>query len=1656
MPRIRFNVRLFAILLLLGIVAGVGFFLVHRFQAGRQVEARLTQARRYAKQAEEQTDPTQRYELIREAIQSYQRYLRVRPEEIDISVELATFSIDQGEWIVENGTLADAFPLFGLSRSLLESALRQEEGRTDVRRQFVEILFNLGDYSTAMQHIRFLCVMPKDQKELQDLFDRYDLWEKAVASGKIEAKASEERDLSRFLKHDKKTVDEEQLLDFLGEDLWVVIEDPELLGILGHCQFNTNNPKYAIKSLEQSILRRSDNLDVYDTLVKALRLQGRSDDAKYWLEEVVKANPDMFRAYLIRGQDRLYQANAVSQEEAPNVLARAEWDALTAAQKAAQELLESAYQIIPDAEITTSLKQDFDKAMDLAPASNEAITKPYQEALLQAITHVGPAVELMEKTLSQKESKKITQDPKSEEVVSSEKMIQKDLEGCRDGLLLAVECETQKSLLDPKNSEEHIQSAREVAETVLNMFPKDDKVYLTLADIELQAGNSEGMIDWMIRGAQNAKENTVLLWRLGTALATIGQTKEARDILEQLEASNAKKMMIKHLQAALAMSEANWSIAAKHLEEIRPEFVSTPIELRKIDILLAQCYEKLGRLNDQREAFARAASFDRTWGPALIGLAQSRAAAGQYDEAIKDYQVILELPDVSPERYFEYARLLLLSATKKPKLERNLKSVEDAIQQAAIAMPNSPLIPMLQAELLIVEGEPEKARQLLTSLHDKIGEAKEKVLQKRKTVLDEAQSLTGSNRVAKLEEAKNLLTLAQSYDVQQPQVWAKLVSLAAQQGDWEAADQAFQEAEAKLGDTPTVRWLQAQRLFRKSGKDVAAGLHVLAENTDKFDRTEKLNLLRRLAVVAGQMDDFSQAEKLAEKVLQEEPSDVEMQKVLFHVARNKKDFAAMETMLNRLRKTEGTASAFWHYGEAIRLYMLAQEAKNPQLIQDAMNLLSQASRMEPRWSAPTLLLAQIFQEQGKLSEATDLYMNAVRNGEQNPGVVRKVANLLTQQRRYQEADEMFGLLSQFRNDSMQDTGISASYVKAQLGDFSQAVSMAREACTNSDKYQDFLWLGRVLTVSAKRADEENQDAESKKLYDEAEQAFLKATKLESSAPDAWIGLIQFYGLFDKKQEAVNAVEQAKEAISADEVDLSLAQAYETLGEVKKAAMHYRKAIRNLPKDMNVARMATTFFLKNGFADESKMLLKRIVDKQVDANEEQIAWAKRMLGVVLVRENGSGDITETIKLLDENLKANPNSVPDLYAKASLLASDPTGLHQEEAIELLERIQTQQRTPGVAIQHELADLYYATNRWNDFKETMRNVLAGEGDQPQVLGKYVLRLSQRGEYNEANVWMQRLKEIAPNDTATFFVECDLAYEQKQYEDLLKMINVWAEQEDQGLDRKKRLGNATSLCQRYAVRLHGENKESLAQKFEQQAESSLLEYIELEPQAKLDLAVLYAQQSQFEKSVLALNEIAEANNPSLVGVAVYKILTEGELPENQIQQVQKILQRVSDRAPDEVFLKMMLAFCEEQQGQPDQAETMLREILRQNPDNVDVTNYLAVTLALREKNLEEARTLIDKAIKTAGPLPDLLDSRAIVLLAQKQPQAAINDLRQAIARKPSGSFYFHLAEALQQQGLKKPAVNALDTAKKLGFREATLSPTERRNYRRLQLSLQ
>ena len=103
--------------------------------------------------------------------------------------------------------------------------------------------------------------------------------------------------------------------------------------------------------------------------------------------------------------------------------------------------------------------------------------------------------------------------------------------------------------------------------------------------------------------------------------------------------------------------------------------------------------------------------------------------------------------------------------------------------------------------------------------------------------------------------------------------------------------------------------------------------------------------------------------------------------------------------------------------------------------------------------------------------------------------------------------------------------------------------------------------------------------------------------------------------------------------------------------------------------------------------------------------------------------------------------------------------------------------------------------------------------------------------------------------------------------------------------------------------------------------------------------------------------------------------------------------------------------------------AERDLRQILKQQPDNIAALNSLGYILADRTQRLAEARELLEKAIRLKPDDAAIMDSMGWLLYRTGQYPEALTYLRNAYAVEPNAEIGAHLGEILWVLGDKDEA---------------------------------
>ena len=125
---------------------------------------------------------------------------------------------------------------------------------------------------------------------------------------------------------------------------------------------------------------------------------------------------------------------------------------------------------------------------------------------------------------------------------------------------------------------------------------------------------------------------------------------------------------------------------------------------------------------------------------------------------------------------------------------------------------------------------------------------------------------------------------------------------------------------------------------------------------------------------------------------------------------------------------------------------------------------------------------------------------------------------------------------------------------------------------------------------------------------------------------------------------------------------------------------------------------------------------------------------------------------------------------------------------------------------------------------------------------------------------------------------------------------------------------------------------------------------------------------------------------------------------------------------------------------------EQILRKLLAQHPDHYQSMNALGYSLADRNVQLAEARTLIQKALSFAPQDPYIIDSMGWVEFRSGNLSAANSLLRTAFEAKPDAEIAAHWGEVLWALGQRDAAQQTWERGLQLNPDNETLRDTVRR----------
>lgn len=195
----------------------------------------------------------------------------------------------------------------------------------------------------------------------------------------------------------------------------------------------------------------------------------------------------------------------------------------------------------------------------------------------------------------------------------------------------------------------------------------------------------------------------------------------------------------------------------------------------------------------------------------------------------------------------------------------------------------------------------------------------------------------------------------------------------------------------------------------------------------------------------------------------------------------------------------------------------------------------------------------------------------------------------------------------------------------------------------------------------------------------------------------------------------------------------------------------------------------------------------------------------------------------------------------------------------------------------------------------------------------------------------------------------------------------------------------------------------------------------------AQLRIAFILARSGQVEEARAQLQSVeADETGHKRALIAEAALLRDAERHEEALE----VLETALKSRPDDPDLLYESAMVAERLDRVDLMEDRLRKLIELQPDHAHAYNALGYSLADRGLRLNEAQTLIEKALELEPDDPFILDSMGWVRFRLDDLQGALAHLERAYGLRADPEIAAHLGEVLWALGRKDEARQMWNTA--------------------------
>ncbi|HEY2882331.1 MAG TPA: tetratricopeptide repeat protein, partial [Pirellulales bacterium] len=853
-------------------------------------------------------------------------------------------------------------------------------------------------------------------------------------------------------------------------------------------------------------------------------------------------------------------------------------------------------------------------------------------------------------------------------------------------------------------AQKHWKEAREFYTTLVDAEPKNSAGYVGQGNMYLQEGEIDKAISaWRAGLEQVGPDDLRLIGRLFELSLSRKQFVDAEEELKSFDAAIRKMQPrisprdVTHLtderdflRAKLLLGQSKLPQALPILRrlaaqpEMPPEFAFIEVSPKIVQWFLAQTLERLGQFEDSAVVYDKVVNAQPLEPLTRAAAAKAWAAAGQFDAALRHFEVLVLQKRMPSDGWLPYLQTLYQQQARLPESDRNWKTFERALGQIPESVVDGWRIVLLRANQAVLAGHADEALAVLALMEKNYS-----------------------------QQAECLRAVALSFQ--------KL-------GKPADADRVLAEAEQIDSKSPAAIFAQAQMLSQRGAHQDAIALLGAMEATVSISERAAFERLRAHELLAdGKRDD---ARRLLSNLLQTKPADApdDLQSLqeLVELALDARDMDDAKRWEQRLHEREGEEGTTWRVFRAQRLLSAAGSPSN-ETIEEATRLIAEVEAKRPYSSQTYLLRGMLAERQGSVPEAIASYRKAIASGDQRLPVYQRLITLLYQDRQMEEADK---LLSQLKEQASSSDELSSMAVAISLrrDEIDRGIGLAKEWVERKpDDPMGYIWLGQAQLLA--------KDSKS------AEASFVKATQLAPKEVRTWHVLFNFYLQANRPDDARQTLANMEEqtVLPQTQKAIVLGQEYELLKDFKTAAKHYEQAASLSPNDSAIQQQLTGFFLRwdDPASDEA---LKRI--EQTTKNAE----VRRNLAVKMARSGGADSWKSAMKLLDA-ADANPAEVPfNNRVRAALLANRGHEKDVREAIKLLTALVADSQHVQNGDRMLLAKLDEIVGQPQAAREQFEALTSRKNVEPAYLAAFADFLLRTEQLGDADLWIKQFEKQQP----------------------------------------------------------------------------------------------------------------------------------------------------------------------------------------------------------------------------------------------------------------------------------------------------------------------